>query len=273
MLAMYEMFVGDRSSAEDVHEALTLANARCNRPVRGDRRRRQMRIRFRPRSEFGEQGLRLLSIKFAVLLLVHALLVDGYSGIERSVMRNLRGDDCSCASVSFGKTTRKLHATLCFEDGRFPRALGHGALDVAARLFCLLSLQALDLAQDGHAVHGQTLFGDGYELDDASLWRHADGLCHEGLDQGGIALVGRGLQLQRQGVNGENIGRLEGPAKQQAGRVVDRYHDGGLRPLVARREVMRQVRDQGVLIFDLRRVSCWSKEWSAELSTYDNVCT
>lgn len=76
------------------------------------------------------------------------------------------------------------------------RATGPGALDgiggchvvVATALF-----NAFDLAKDGGAVCRQILFCDGLESENASFWWDSEDVCHEGLDQGRIALVGDGL--------------------------------------------------------------------------------
>lgn len=83
-----------------------------------------------------------------------------------------------------------------------------------ARLVCLLSFQSLNVAEDGHAVHGQALLGNGDEFDNASVRRDANRFCHEGLYHGGVALVGGGLNLHGKRVDGENVGWLKGAAKQ-----------------------------------------------------------
>jgi hypothetical protein len=69
--------------------------------------------------------------------------------------------------------------------------------------------------------------------------------------------------LHWQSIDGEHVGGLKGSTEEQTRRMVDRYHDGGFWPLVARREVVREVGNQGVFVLDLRRVSDLPKEWSS----------
>jgi hypothetical protein len=191
--------------------------------------------------------------------LFETLLVDSYSGIEWSIVRKRGGDDCSCTRVSLGRVARQLDATLRFEDSRPARALGHSSLH--ATLLAILSLQALNVAEDGHAVHGQTFLLDRHKLDDAPISCDTNRFAHEALDEGGIALVGGGLQLYGQSIDGENISGFKRTTKQQTRRVIDRDHYRRFGPLISCREVVREVRNQGVLVLDLPLVStCGAKE-------------
>lgn len=221
ILGMYAL------SSKDVHEAFPLAHSRGRCGVFGDRGRNHCRD--------GQKlfGFLRIDLLFAGLCIVLVLFVYGNTGIEGSRARERRGDS---SHRVLGAMTRELDAALCFRDCRLARAFGHAAHH--AVLFGLLPFQSVDLAQDGVTVNSKIVFLDGVEFDDSTLGRYPDGLEHEILDKRGVALVCGGLQVDWQGVNGENVGGLERTTKQQACRVIYGDHNRRFWSLVAGREVV-----------------------------------
>ena len=74
---------------------------------------------------------------------------------------------------------------------------------------------------------------DGDEADEASVWRDAEGVGHEGLDHRGVALVCDRLDLDREGGDGHDVCRVEGTGKEEAFGMVEGDEDGGERAAIS----------------------------------------
>lgn len=76
---------------------------------------------------------------------------------------------------------------------RPPRPSGPGTFDGVCsrhvRVYAAL-LDALNLSKDGSAIDGKILFSDGLESKNASFRWDSKDICHEGLYEGRITLVG-----------------------------------------------------------------------------------
>ena len=141
--------VGDYgSSAENLHEAVTLADTWGHRPViRDGWRRRQVCVHGCAFGENGKNRLRLFGAHFAFVAhladrsLGGSRVVDGYRRIEWTILWNIRGGDWFWHWICLGQAAGKLHATLGFGHGGFAGALGRGTLDNATTiLFGVLAL-------------------------------------------------------------------------------------------------------------------------------------
>lgn len=220
--------IEDCSSPKDGNQTLPLADLGSGFVSRNGRWRRDGHGDFCVRFLGAERlGVSVISMIAGLICLVDRgeggrfdVSVDRNSGVERARARKRRGESCSYVRVSFGALARELEATFGFGDGRLARALCEAARQSSVGL-CLLLLQPLNLAQDGHAVGRYALFLNGYKFNQTAIERHANGLEHEVLNKGSIALVGRGQELHGQRGDGEKVGRLERATKQEAGRVVD----------------------------------------------------
>ncbi len=112
-------------------------------------------------------------------------------------------------------------------------------------------LQILNLAQHRRAIECQILIRYAHEFHHAAYWGYVESVGHEGLVEGCVAFVGCRLQLGGEGVDGEDVGGVEGAAEEHAGRVGEGDPDGGEGALIAEGEVVGYVLEELVLVFDL----------------------
>ena len=115
----------------------------------------------------------------------------------------------------------------------------------------LLSLQIIYLPQHSRAIESQILVWNGHEAYKTACWGNAEGVGKEGLEEGGVAFVGGGLEEGGEGGNGEDVGGVEGAAEEHAGRVAEGEEDGGGGALVALGELLGEVLEEGVFVVDL----------------------
>lgn len=111
--------------------------------------------------------------------------------------------------------------------------------------------QVLDFSQDRGTVGGEKLFRDAHKADDAAVRGNTETVRHEVLNHGGVALVGRRLDLGRKGGDGQDVGGVKGTGVKEAGRVVESNEDGGNRAVVALREVLGKIGKEDVFVFYL----------------------
>lgn len=81
-----------------------------------------------------------------------------------------------------------------------------------------------DLRQEGLSVGGEVLLRHRNELDDTSVPGDPERFFQECLSECGVAFVGGGLDVAREGGDGDRVRRIEGASEKQAFRMrkVDR---------------------------------------------------
>lgn len=79
--------------------------------------------------------------------------------------------------------------------------------------------QVLDFTQDRGAVGGEKFFRDAHKADDAAVGGNSERVGQEVLNQGGVAFVGRRLDLGRKGGDGQDVGGVKGAGEEEAGGV------------------------------------------------------
>lgn len=79
--------------------------------------------------------------------------------------------------------------------------------------------QVLNFTQYSSAIGGEKFFSDAHKANNAAVGRDSEGVGHEILNQGGVAFVGRWLDLGREGSDGENVGGFERAGIEEAGGV------------------------------------------------------
>lgn len=92
------------------------------------------------------------------------------------------------------------------------------------------------------------------------------------LDEGGVALVGCGLQLGRQRVHRDYVRRIEGPAEHHACAVLEGDHCGRDGPLVSGGQEVCQLRYEAELIVDLPTTSTRAIDRVVAAGAYHDIC-
>lgn len=135
-------------------------------------------------------------------------------------------------------------------DGRHALArVSHGPFDTV--LNAGLLFHALHLAKDGVAVRGEVLLCDGNKADGPSFWRDTEDVGHERLYEGSIAPVHGRAHMRGKSAKGEDVARVECSAESQARTVVDVDHDCRVRLGIAGRQVVGEIGNKGIFVFDL----------------------
>lgn len=79
--------------------------------------------------------------------------------------------------------------------------------------------QVLNFTQYSSAVGGEKFFCDANKADDAAVGRNPEGVGQKPLDQGGVAFIGRGLDLGWKGGEGEDVSGVKGAGVEETGGV------------------------------------------------------
>ena len=94
----------------------------------------------------------------------------------------------------------------------------------------LLLLETLDLAEQGVAIERIVLLWNRCELYDAPLRWYTEDVCHERLNQRGVALVGSSLHLGWKRRKRQDVAWFEIARKSEARAVIDIDHHGRVWP-------------------------------------------
>ena len=105
-----------------------------------------------------------------------------------------------------------------------------GRMALRAAVSSLLLLETLDLAEQGVAIESIVFFWYWSELYNASFWRDTEDVCHERLNQRGVALVGSSLHLGWQRRERQDIAWFEIARKSKARAMIDIDHHGRVWP-------------------------------------------
>ena len=123
--------------------------------------------------------------------------------------------------------------------------------------------QVLNFTQYSGAIGGEKFFSDAHKANDAAVGRDSEGVGHKILNQGGVAFVGRRLDLGREGSDGENVGGFKRAGIEEAGGVGEGDEDRGGGAGVALREMLGKVCEENVFILHLRKRSARARRVQA----------
>lgn len=144
-------------------------------------------------------------------------------------------------------------------------------VDIHRALLARGLAQILNFTQYRSAIGRKKFFSDANEADDAAVGRDSEGIGHEMLNQRGVAFVGRRLDLGWKGGNGQDVGGVKGAGEEEAGRVSEGDEDGGSGAVVALGEVLGEVSEEKVFVFDLRKRLARRRNDSQLEPTYNDI--
>ena len=99
---------------------------------------------------------------------------------------------------------------MTFGAGRtLPRATGKRSPRVVAIVLCPKLLDALHFTKYSCTIAGEVFLGNGHETNHSTFRWNGEHISHKGLDECGVAFVGRGANLRRQSGDGENVSGFE----------------------------------------------------------------
>lgn len=79
--------------------------------------------------------------------------------------------------------------------------------------------QVLNFTQYSGAIGGEKFFCDANKADDATVGRNSKGVGQKSLNQGGVAFIGRGLDLGWKGGEGKDVSGVKGAGVEETGGV------------------------------------------------------